>query len=298
MMIIHGLLVPFVPPLFLICTFLALVFLFSGPNLAYPQVINTNNTESFQNMSVKIASPKENQTIPLGELIVYGTSTDTLETNCQVFVDWNDVKPMQNVTGIGSGGKNDFSKWMFKYDNNYHLITEGPNELTSKISCPDNTNISNLASKYYTVNVTGSTDLTETTVPASDARGQTIDNLTNGFNRTGSFSILPQYVATSSNNSQGDNEYQLDASNSDDSGEKFVINVKNSSKGDKSQSIDHLLSMKIEGSSDGADKFLLKLHSGNSNSDSDATFKHRDLNKYIRSIIKEKLERVSERLLD
>ena len=39
----------------------------------------------------------------------------------------------------------------------YHLITEGTNELTSKISCfdiPSDTTSAN-ATKYYTVNVTG-----------------------------------------------------------------------------------------------------------------------------------------------
>lgn len=301
--IIPNLLISSIPLLVLVFAFLSFVVLFSGPNLAYPQVTSTNNSESLQNMSVKITSPKENQTIPIGELVVYGTSSDNLETNCHVFVDWNDVKPMQNVTGLGSGGKNDFSRWMFKYDNNYHLITQGSNELTSKISCSDNSENHTLASKYYTINVTGSTDLIATTVPASTG-DPTINNSSTGFNRTSSFSILPQYIKTSTNDSLQDKEsYQPITSNEDDSSKKFIIDVKNNSKNeDKSQSIDHLLSMKIEGDSNGADKILLKLRSGNSDSDDDsdseATLKHRDLSKYIHNLIKEKLERVSERILD
>lgn len=302
-MIISNLLISSVPLLVLVFAFLSFVVLFSGLNLAYSQVTSTNNSEASQNMSVKITSPKENQTIPIGNLVVYGTSSDNLETNCHVFVDWNDVKPMQNVTGLGSGGKNDFSRWTFKYENNYHLITEGSNELTSKISCSDNSENNTLASKYYTINVTGSTDLIATTVPASIGH-PTIDNSSRGFNRTSSFSILPQYVATSTNSSLKDSGSDLPiTSNEDDSSKRFVIDLKNNSKNEhRFQSIDHLLSMKIEGNSDGADNILLKLRSGNSNSDSDsdseATLKHRDLNKYIHSLIKEKLERVSERLLD
>lgn len=303
-MIIPNLLISSVPLLVLVFAFLSFVVLFSGPNLAYPQVTSTNNSESWQNMSVKITSPKENQTIPIGELVVYGTSSDNLETNCNVFVDWNDAKPMQNVTGLGSGGKDDFSRWMFKYDNNYHLITRGSNELTSKISCPDKSGNNTLASKYYTINVTGSTDVVATTVPASTG-DTTINNSSKGIDRTSSFSILPQYIKTNTNNSLQDKEADQPITNNvDDSSKKFIINVKNNSKNeDKSQSIGHLLSMKIEGDySDGADNILLKLRSDNSNSDDDsdseATLKHRDLGKYIHRLIREKLEQVSERILD
>jgi hypothetical protein len=74
--------------------------------------------------------------------------------------------------------------------------------------------------------------------------------------------------------------------------------VKKDNKAGKSQSIDHLLSMKIEKNSDGPDNIQFKLRSSNFNSDSDSIIEHKDLNKYIRSLIKEKLERVSERLLD
>jgi hypothetical protein len=73
--------------------------------------------------------------------------------------------------------------------------------------------------------------------------------------------------------------------------------VRKDNKAGKSQSIDHLLSMKIEKNSDGPDDIQFKLRSSNFNSDP-ASFEHKDLNKYIRSLIKEKLERVSERLLD
>jgi hypothetical protein len=105
-------------------------------------------------MGVKIISPLKNTTVPAGQLIINGISSDTLKTNCKVFVDWNDLKPMQNVTAKGPNGANDYSNWTYSYNETYHNITTGINELTSKITCYDNP--SNITSKYYSVNVTGS----------------------------------------------------------------------------------------------------------------------------------------------
>ena len=66
-------------------------------------------------MGVKIISPPKNTTIPVGQLIIHGISTDTLKINCKVFVDWNDLKPMQNVTAMGLAGANDYSNWTYTY---------------------------------------------------------------------------------------------------------------------------------------------------------------------------------------
>ena len=101
---------------------------------------------------VKITSPAKGQKVPVGELKVTGTSTDNTTTDCHVYVDLNDLKPMQNTTAAGAGGQNDYSNWTFTYTSRYHLISEGINELTAKLSCIDNpANIT----KYYSVNVTG-----------------------------------------------------------------------------------------------------------------------------------------------
>jgi hypothetical protein len=65
---------------------------------------------------------------------------------------------MQKVTPTGSSGggagegTDDYSSWTFTYSEDYHLITEGVNELTSKISCENSP--SNIT-KSYSVNVTG-----------------------------------------------------------------------------------------------------------------------------------------------
>lgn len=123
---------------------------------------NQNQSQSSSNanvtgphkMGVKISSPLKNSTVPVGQLIINGISSDTPITNCMVFADWNDLKPMQNVTAKGRGGVNDYSNWTYTYNDTYHNITAGINELTSKITCYNNP--SNITSKYYSVNVTGS----------------------------------------------------------------------------------------------------------------------------------------------
>jgi hypothetical protein len=104
-----------------------------------------------KSMAVKITSPAENQNLPVGELQISGTSTDTAATNCQVMVDVNDMKPFQKASATGSGGQNDYSSWSFKYTDAYHLITEGSNELTAKLSCSDK----DIKPKWHSVNITG-----------------------------------------------------------------------------------------------------------------------------------------------
>ena len=116
--------------------------------------LSNGNVTGPPKMGVKIISPLKNSTVPAGQLIINGISSDTPKTNCKVFVDWNDLKPMQNVTAKGRSGVNDYSNWTYTYNGSYHNITSGINELTSKITCYDN--LGKITSKYYSVNVTGS----------------------------------------------------------------------------------------------------------------------------------------------
>ena len=69
-------------------------------------------------VGVKITSPATGQKVPVGELKVSGTSTDNSTTDCQVYVDVNDIKPMQNTMAVGPAGQNDYSNWTFTYTNN------------------------------------------------------------------------------------------------------------------------------------------------------------------------------------
>ena len=125
----------------------------STPVLIGAQVETPSNVPSSEKIGVKILSPSGYVTVPSGPLKIYGISSDTTTTNCKVYVDWNDLKPMQNLIANGPGGGNDYSNWTYTYTEKYHIIASGINELTSKITCFDNPN--NITSKYYSVNITG-----------------------------------------------------------------------------------------------------------------------------------------------
>jgi hypothetical protein len=136
----------------LVCAF-ATLFAFS--TILYPIAYG----QLTQPLGVKITSPVTGQQVQAGPLTISGTSSDTSSTECTVFADWNDKKPMQKASAVGPRGPDDYSLWRFTYSENYHLITEGSNELTAKLSCaasPAN------MTKYFTVNVTGVADTTNT----------------------------------------------------------------------------------------------------------------------------------------
>ena len=108
---------------------------------------------------VRITFPEDGQMVPVGELTIHGTASyNATISDCTVYADWNDLQPMQKVMPAGPnytdfGRKdNDYSKWIFTYTDKYHLISEGANELTAKLSCdigPFN------STKYYSVNIIG-----------------------------------------------------------------------------------------------------------------------------------------------
>jgi len=114
-------------------------------------------------ISIKITSPLDNQQVPVGELTISGTSSDNSSSQCQVYVDWNSLKPYQLASPTGSNGSSDFSTWSFTYSSKYHLIQTGLNDLTSKITClvpPNGPTIT----KWYSINVTGVTSPNQSTV--------------------------------------------------------------------------------------------------------------------------------------
>jgi hypothetical protein len=161
------------------------IFLISGIvcNTAVAQI------PSATGVAVKIDTPVDSTNLPSGDLTIHGTSSDDDTTNCQVYADWNDLKPMQNVSANGPKGISDFSKWSFTYTGNYHNIVEGQNELTSKITCYDSGQ--NATSKSYSINVTGTQAANE---KSSDALQQTKEKTV-----TESNNILP--VQSNNNNS-------------------------------------------------------------------------------------------------
>src|SRR5215211_8884691 len=120
-----------------------------------------NQTEMF----VRIESPEKDQDVPIGPITVSGISSDDSTTDCQVYVDWNDLKPPQkaraavlstknnNNTNLGDGQSgNNYSNWTYTFTKEYHEIDNGTNELTAKLDClayPSN------YTKFFSVNVTG-----------------------------------------------------------------------------------------------------------------------------------------------
>jgi hypothetical protein len=152
-----------------------------------PQYLSPQQaSQSFQPaVAVKITSPTTSQNVSTGQLTITGTSTDTAARECQVYTDWNDRKPFQRVVAAGPAGNGDYSRWNFTYTATYHEITNGTNELTSKISCLANpTNLT----KWYSINVTG----VEGLIPPTEGYVQSISQVQSNStgNSTGNSSGL------------------------------------------------------------------------------------------------------------
>jgi hypothetical protein len=100
---------------------------------------------------VKITSPAKGQHVPVGNIIISGTSSSNATNHCTVSVIINGLKPYQQATSTGNKGPNDYSNWTFATTPAYGTIKEGTNKITAKYSCPQNINLT----KFYSVNVTG-----------------------------------------------------------------------------------------------------------------------------------------------
>lgn len=137
---------------------------FSGMLLALV-IFTSIEYDGVYGISIKIDSPVSNQQVPVGELTITGTSSDNSSAQCQVYLDWNNLKPYQLATPTGSNGTTDFSTWSYTYTSKYHLIQTGLNDLTSKITClvpPGGPTVT----KWYSVNVTGSTSPSQSPNPS------------------------------------------------------------------------------------------------------------------------------------
>jgi hypothetical protein len=108
-------------------------------------------------IGIKITSPIKGQQVPVGELTISGISTDNATTDCTVYADINNLKPFQKAVATGPDGVNDYSTWTFTYTDRYHLITNGTNNLTSKLSCVNDSTGGTTANltKSYSVDVIG-----------------------------------------------------------------------------------------------------------------------------------------------
>jgi hypothetical protein len=164
-----------------------LLYAFLTSGILYSQAQLQPQLTQKPTIALKISSPTAGQEVPVGELNMTGTSTDNGTTDCKVYVDWNDQKPFQNATATGLGGENDYSNWTFTYTKDYHLITNGTNELTSKIICYDG--LTDLT-KWNSVNITGVVRAENQTQQPS-----IVDNITSSGNvpvKVGSSPLKPE----------------------------------------------------------------------------------------------------------
>jgi hypothetical protein len=128
---------------------------FNWINYTYAQeakLSGTQNTTQQQPPGVRITSPTRDEQVSVGGLTISGISTDNANTDCQVSVNINDLKPLVNATATGPGGVNDYSNWTIAFDKNSpQTIKQGINDLSSKLSCVNPFNVT----KFYSINVTG-----------------------------------------------------------------------------------------------------------------------------------------------
>jgi hypothetical protein len=148
----------------------------------------TTTSSATSAIGVKITSPARDQQVPVGSLKISGTSKVNATSNdCTVYALWDDLKPYQKVEPTGPSGTDDYSNWTFTYTSAYHLITNGTNQLTAKISClaspssstttAGSSSSSTNLTKWYSINVTG-IPINQTSNTAPTAASNNITNTT------------------------------------------------------------------------------------------------------------------------
>jgi hypothetical protein len=188
----------------------------STANIATPVPASVDTPLIPQPLSIKITSHTQNQTVPANRpLTISGVSSDNVNSNCTVYADWNDQKPLQHTTPTGPNGINDYSNWTFTYTGDYHLMTEGANELTSKLDCGTG------QVKYYTVNVTGVYDRQPQLVGAMADNNKTTSSNVDGPSASPHQSTAPPF--SSNTDDIEDNNSDDEGSDADDSSNEDVI---------------------------------------------------------------------------
>lgn len=188
----------------------------STANIATPIPDSVDTPLIPQPLSIKITSHTQNQTVPVNRpLTITGVSSDNVNSNCTVYADWNDHRPLQQTTPTGPNGINDYSNWTFTYTGDYHLMTEGANELTSKLDCGSG------QVKYNTVNVTGVYDQQPQLVGAMADNNKTTPSSVDDPSAFPDQSSAPPLI--SGTDAIEDNISDDEVSNADDSSNKDVI---------------------------------------------------------------------------
>jgi hypothetical protein len=100
---------------------------------------------------LRITSPHNGQQVPMGNIVISGTSSSNVTNNCTVSVAVNGIKPYQQAIPSGDNGTNDYSNWTFATTTKNTAIKEGINKISAKYYCPQNMNLT----KTNSVNVIG-----------------------------------------------------------------------------------------------------------------------------------------------
>ena len=69
---------------------------------------------------VKITSPAKGQQVPIGNIMISGTSSSNTTNHCTVSFIINGIKPYQQATSTGDKGPNDYSNWTFTAHHPYY----------------------------------------------------------------------------------------------------------------------------------------------------------------------------------
>ena len=157
------------PRVLLLILLLLFLGIFSSSLSSYASVIHAEIVES---LKVTITYPDAKQEVPVGNLTIYGTSSDDASRSCHILILLNDDKPYQSALATGPEGKDDYSRWTFTFDPYSSLIKQGKNEIVSKIVCipqgVTNSN-NNLPASYNKINVTGSSGIYQQTDSSSSS---------------------------------------------------------------------------------------------------------------------------------
>ncbi|MFZ0513920.1 MAG: hypothetical protein WAM14_20100 [Candidatus Nitrosopolaris sp.] len=155
--------------------FQALAFLLFSGILLFAAIIVWTTIAAYG--VLKVTFPAKGQKVPVGNIVVSGTSSSNATNHCTVSLNINGIKPYQNVTPTGHKGPKDYSTWTFTVTPKYAVVKEGFNKITAKYSCPQNMNLT----RFYSVNMTGVRGAAEA---ASGEQHQTVANTAisgNGF---------------------------------------------------------------------------------------------------------------------
>lgn len=193
-------------------------------------------------MGVKITSPSNDEKVAMGNntsFKVSGSSTDSTNADCKVSVILNNVKPYQEAVPTGPGGEGDYSVWNFVLTPNYNAtIKEGPNKITSKLSCPNpNENASYDLVTHYSVFFAGidSSSSISKTSPSVNTTATTATSTSVSQQEQKEAQKLSPSIATLASPSQ-DNETIIQPSDSTPSDNNAVNNAEDEAATDIAES--------------------------------------------------------------